>query len=120
MGSPWRDEPLTQTEIEDLRQQLIKRQKELEDLSTSSQSIRSAVQLDQSRMGRLSRMDALQVQAMEEAIEGKRKEEQIRISYALERIEEDEIGECFKCGEGIPLPRLRFDPSLTTCVVCTD
>ena len=43
----------------------MKRLIELEALSESSQSSRDAVDLDQSRVGRLSRIDALQMQAME-------------------------------------------------------
>lgn len=76
------------------------------------------VELDQTRVGRLSRMDALQGQAMAKETERRRTIELQRIAGALARIEEEEFGYCVMCGEGIPLKRLELDPAVTTCVHC--
>ncbi|MCL1089120.1 TraR/DksA C4-type zinc finger protein [Shewanella profunda] len=76
------------------------------------------VELDQSRLGRLSRMDALQGQQM--GLEAaRRKQHQLQvIEGALLRINSDEYGECFVCGEDIDLNRLKFDPTVTRCIHC--
>lgn len=76
------------------------------------------VELDQSRMGRLSRMDALQAQQI--ALEAGRRRERQRLAVegALKRIESGDYGYCFACGEEISLARLNFDPTITRCVDC--
>lgn len=76
------------------------------------------VALDQASVGRLSRMDALQAQAMSLAVERRRKEELNLISSALKRMEDGEYGYCITCGELIAPRRLEFNPTVLTCVVC--
>ena len=104
--------------IQQLSTQLNTRYLELNQVSESSQEARAAVDLDQSRLGRLSRMDALQMQAMEQAAEARRENERIRIKQALQLIEDGDFGWCIRCGDEIALKRLQFDPSLLTCVGC--
>ena len=77
------------------------RQAELEALSETSADARAAVTLDQQSVGRLSRMDAMQGQAMAQAQERQRAGELVRIARALSKIEEDEFGFCEECGEPI-------------------
>lgn len=77
------------------------------------------VSLDQQSVGRLSRMDALQNQAMAKAQAGRRASEVLRIKAALARIEADEYGYCADCGDDIGLARLRIDPTLPRCLSCT-
>ena len=76
------------------------------------------VELDQSSVGRLSRMDALQAQAM--SIEtGRRRREKLRqIAAALQRLEAGQYGLCQDCGEDIAPARLDFDPSVLLCIQC--
>ncbi len=74
--------------------------------------------LDQSRVGRLSRMDAMQQQAMSKAAEDRIKIELQRIKAALERLDSGEYGYCVLCDEEIAPKRLEFDPSLPTCIEC--
>jgi len=78
------------------------------------------VELDQTRVGRLSRMDAMQAQAM--SIEtGRRRRQKLRqIEGALERIEEGEFGYCRECGEDIAAARLDVDPTALLCIVCAE
>ena len=68
------------------------------------------VKLDQTSVGRLSRMDALQHQAMAQATARRREVERMRLNAALDRIEDDEFGFCTDCGEELPLARLEQDP----------
>lgn len=79
---------------------------------------RSTVTLDQQSVGRLSRMDALQRQAMAQATERRRWTERRRIEVALARLNEGEYGYCTDCGEDIPAARLEVDPTVPTCVTC--
>lgn len=77
-----------------------------------------AVELDQSRIGRLSRMDALQAQAMSRAAARRRSENILRIRAALKRLDEDEYGRCVRCGEAINPKRLELDPATALCIGC--
>lgn len=99
---------------------LKKRRKELEQVSALSAESRETVVLDQSSVGRLSRIDSLQQQAMAKATEQKRIAELARIDAALQRIaqDEDEYGYCTGCGEEIAAKRLAIDPSATLCIKC--
>lgn len=108
----------TEEELIIYRQRLLDRQIELKQLSESSREARSAVDLDQSRVGRLSRMDALQMQAMEKASEDRRHIELQRIERALNLIDSGDYGECISCGEIISPKRLNLDPSFINCVSC--
>lgn len=88
------------------------------DSSVATADNRTPVQLDQQSVGRLSRMDALQVQAMAQAVEGRRQQRLRLIEAALKRIDEGEYGYCVSCGDDIPEKRLAFDPAATRCVDC--
>lgn len=105
-------------EIETFRTALLERQRELQELSEISAEARGAVELDQASVGRVSRIDAIQRQAMALANERSRAAEHNRIKSALQRIEQGEYGYCIKCGEPIAEKRLKLDPSLATCVDC--
>ena len=86
--------------------------------SAESKSGRQPVALDQQSVGRLSRMDALQVQAMAQEIERRRQTRIRAVGAALERIEEGEFGLCTACGEDIAEARLELDPAIATCIDC--
>ena len=79
---------------------------------------REPVTLQQDSVGRLSRMDAMQQQAMALAAERRRKGERVRLEAALVRLEEGEWGYCLTCGEDIAAKRLENDPAATQCVKC--
>jgi len=78
------------------------------------------VELDQARIGRLSRMDALQSQAMSREASRRRSEHILRIRAALKRLEEDEYGRCVRCGEAINPKRLELDPATALCITCAE
>jgi len=105
-------------DLESARKALNARRDETLSLSEISSESRDAVALDQQSVGRLSRMDAMQAQAMAKANERQRRIELSRIEAALRRIEEDEYGYCQKCGEEIAPERLRVDPAASFCVDC--
>lgn len=109
---------MTEQELQEYTNVLLAEQKELTALKASEQASTQAVALDQSSVGRLSRMDAMQSQAM--ALEGKRRRDiqLTRIQAALERIEEGEYGYCASCDEEINVRRLKVDPANPFCVEC--
>ena len=90
----------------------------LDDLSDATEDERRPVELDQQSVGRLSRMDAMQVQAMAQAVEGRRRQRQAQIAAALKRVDEGEYGYCVVCGEDIPVKRLEVDLTAARCVDC--
>lgn len=95
------------------------RQAELLALTAQEQDeTRRPVELDQTRQGRLSRMDALQMQAMTQATDRRRREELSRIDSALKRIASGEYGICISCEDDIAPARLKADPTTLTCIDC--
>ena len=76
------------------------------------------VELDQGRVGRLSRMDAMQQQAMAQAASRLADLEEQRIRTAFKRIATGDYGYCIHCEEDIAEGRLRADPSALTCIAC--
>lgn len=105
-------------DIKIARERLLSLRDELEALRALSEDSRATVTLDQQSVGRLSRMDALQGQAMAQASERQRVGDLAKIEAALKRIEGDEYGYCLECGEEIPERRLEIDPAAALCVRC--
>ncbi len=106
------------TEIARFKALLETRLVELVALSEGSAEARKPVELDQQSVGRLSRQDALQQQAMANAQEVRRANETHNIGAALTRIVEDEFGYCDECGEAIAIRRLEIDPTAMRCAPC--
>jgi DnaK suppressor protein len=105
-------------DTEKARQRLLALKAEIEALSAIASGDRATVELDQQSVGRLSRMDALQRQAMAEASERSRALELQKIGAALQRLDEDEYGYCVECGEEIAGKRLEIDPAASHCIRC--
>ena len=109
-------------EPEDLRQRYRPRLEEerraLQGASQETRADRRPVELDQQSVGRLSRMDALQQQAMAAAQETRRGARLRAISAAIHRLAGEEFGCCDSCGAFIGLPRLDLDPTVTRCIGC--
>ena len=99
---------------------LLSRREELLADDALSREAAETVELDQARQGRLSRMDALQQQAMAAETQRRRNLEIKRIEAALRRIDDGGYGCCLSCGEEIARARLEFDPAATQCVACAE
>ncbi len=106
------------TNLAEFKQQLLARKAELEAEIAHAKQSAKPVELDQSRVGRLSRMDALQAQAMSAETQRRRKVELTRVGAALSRLENDEYGDCLECGEPIAERRLQHDPAAHLCITC--
>ena len=101
------------------RQILLDRLTALDAEDAAGQNAQSTVELDQQAVGRLSRMDALQNQAMAQAQGRMRNAERQRIHAALERLDDGDYGYCPDCGEGVEPKRLAADPTIPRCLDCT-
>jgi DnaK suppressor protein len=101
-------------DLEYFKKRLERRLKELVD----SRKVNRPPELDPSRVGRLSRMDAMQQQAMSQAAARLAAMEEQRIRTALDRMASGDYGYCMNCDEEIAEGRLRVDPSILTCIAC--
>jgi len=109
---------MTELDAAAVRKRLMQERKELLHDAEVTAEERGVVVLDQTSVGRLSRMDALQNQAMQQETERRREVEIKRIDAALKRLDEDEYGYCVSCGEEIQPKRLDMDPATPVCVDC--
>ena len=107
-------------DLDHFKNKLMALRQSLEEQKEEAEHSTDTVVLDQSRVGRLSRMDALQGQAMSEEAQRRRTLELTRVITAIGRIEEGEYGDCVSCGDEIALPRLEIDPAATQCLLCAE
>ncbi|MCW8982594.1 MAG: TraR/DksA family transcriptional regulator [Gammaproteobacteria bacterium] len=108
------------TDNQHYRELLLCKRVELRLLSETTDEAASTVELDQSRVGRLSRMDALQAQSMSQESQRRNKLELIAIEQALKRIEDGAFGDCLECDEPIAPQRLELTPTATLCISCAN
>lgn len=109
---------MTKTDFTNVRNQLVNEREDLRHDAEVTAGERGVVELDQTSVGRLSRMDALQNQAMQVETERRREIELQRIDAALARLDSDDYGYCVSCGEEISPKRLNMDPATPVCVDC--
>lgn len=103
---------------EKVKARLLALKQELIALDDMAEESRATVTLDQQSVGRLSRMDALQQQAMANATRQRRQHDLIRIEESLRLLEAGDYGYCETCSELIPAKRLEADPLATRCTSC--
>jgi len=101
-----------------MRERLIELRAELESVAATGDDSAAVVELDQSKVGRLSRMDAMQAQAMAKASTRRREQALREIRAALQRIDDEDYGLCVDCAEPINPGRLQFDPAVLRCIDC--
>ncbi len=109
---------LSEKEVGAVKAGLLARLADIEAAGRATSDSRKPVELDQQSVGRLSRMDAIQVQAMALATEERRAQERRRVLAAIRRIETGEYGYCVRCGDEVGEARLRLDPTATLCLPC--
>ena len=91
---------------------------ELDRLRGQARDSRAPVVLDQQSVGRLSRMDAMQQQAMHIANDTRRQHRYAALLAALKRMDDGDYGYCHQCDEMIGTGRLAIDPAAMLCVHC--
>jgi len=107
-------------DLDAFKKQLLELREALAQVEQSGQEAAQTVELDQTTVGRVSRMDALQSQAMAKESQQRRAIQLQRIGAAFKRLEKGEFGVCQKCGEFIAPKRLEFDPTTPLCFECAD
>ena len=108
----------TTDDLTEFRALLLAKLDSLRQIAETAAEAAETVTLDQTRVGRVSRMDALQQQAMAQESQRRRQVELQRIALAMQRIETGDYGVCFQCEELIPKARLEFDLCATLCIRC--
>lgn len=96
---------------------------ELDDLRSASVQTaadRRPVELDQQSVGRLSRMNAMQRQAMAAAQETRRLSRARALEAAIRRLDAGEFGWYDDCGEFIGMRRLELERTVMRCQNCAD
>ncbi|WP_177421066.1 TraR/DksA family transcriptional regulator [endosymbiont of Lamellibrachia barhami] len=111
---------MTEEEMEQIRQQLLCLKSKLQELEETFKETNKPLELDQARVGRLSRMDAMQAQEMALEASRRRQSQLLKVEGALRRIESGEYGYCFVCGKEIGIRRLSVDPANTRCMECAE
>jgi len=111
---------MTDDQIQQCKLSLLALQKEHHELEEAFNKAGDTVKLDQSSVGRLSRMDAMQGQQMALEASRRRQLQAQKIEGALRRIEAGDFGYCFICEEEIDIRRLQADPTNTRCLACAE
>ena len=111
---------LSKNDLQRFKLLLLNQKKGLLEAGETGQQAEEVVELDQARVGRLSRMDAMQAQAMSRETGRRRRQQILNIDAALERVGSSEYGLCFECGETINPKRLQADPVASLCINCAE
>lgn len=109
---------LSNEQIQTFKNVLLENRKVLMTAIEGENESSKTVELDQSKVGRLSRMDALQGQAMTQETKHRHEEGLRHIITALSRIESGDYGYCLECDELISNARLEVDPAASLCIKC--
>ncbi len=108
---------LTAEQLQDLHDRLVVLQNELACLLADSSASSQPVALD-APIGRLSRMDAMQQQAMAKANRAGHQQRLAQVESALQMLKQERYGECRRCEELIGYPRLKARPETPFCLDC--
>ncbi len=76
------------------------------------------VELDQTTVGRLSRIEALQNQGLAKNLHEREEVRLALVERALARMESGTYGLCTECGGPLPFERLFVFPEAATCAAC--
>jgi len=86
----------------------------------SREQASKTVELDQASTGRLTRMDAMQQQAMAKENQRRAILRNQQLNAALVRIKNEEYGYCLNCDEEIFTERLKANPVTLHCISCAE
>jgi DnaK suppressor protein len=111
-------EELTDEQVETKHEELLVLRRDITALLEATREGTKPVQLDQARIGRLTRVDAMQQQKMAESHRRRLEMRLQQIKVALEDIEQERYGFCNRCGEPIGIERLDARPESPVCVSC--
>ncbi len=106
--------------IDKIKKQIVSEITNLMENEASRLQASQTVELDQASTGRLTRMDAMQQQAMAKENNRRAVLRNQQLHTALDRINNDEYGYCFDCDEEISTARLQANSVTTLCIECAE
>lgn len=109
---------LTQDQIEELTAQLDHVIQKLERSMRTTEEALRPVELDQTAVGRLSRIDSLQNQGLTRNLHDREQAKLGQVVTAIERIDAGTYGLCVDCGGEIRFERLQVFPETPICTGC--
>ncbi|MEM6916384.1 MAG: TraR/DksA C4-type zinc finger protein [Verrucomicrobiota bacterium] len=108
---------LSADELIDLEELILAELDRLHTESKSSEEEREAISPDVS-IGRLSRLDSMQMQEVAKEANRRREERIARLEVALDQLDEGTYGRCEACGDDIEFERLKVTPEAMRCSGC--
>jgi DnaK suppressor protein len=110
---------MQQEKLAEYQHALELRLKDIDVATAQAEAAADTVMLDQSSVGRLTRMDAMQQQAMAAEMRGRLETQKLGLKAALNRIAAGSYGLCCQCDVEMGTERLRGDPAAVFCADCT-
>ncbi len=108
---------MEQEEKEKLRSHILEQIEVLKQDITAFKASSQPVSPDNA-IGRLTRMEAMNSQSINEASLRKARINLAGMERALNLIDDEDFGICAECGEAIPFKRLMIVPETRMCVAC--
>ncbi len=102
---------------EEIKKQIENEISKTEQLLIDYQEMTRPVSPDVS-IGRISRMDAINNQAVTESAMREKQEKLKKLKIALSKVGSSDFGICVKCKQAIPLGRILIKPESMFCVNC--
>lgn len=109
---------LTPQQLGQIRDDLLRALSKLERSMKNTEISARPVELDQSCIGRLSRIDALQNQGLSQNLKEREQAHLAKVMDALRRLEEGSYGICTACNKPIGFDRLLIFPETRSCAPC--
>ncbi len=109
---------LTAEQLAELKTALLGMQASLDEQLQGNKSASDAVTLDQTLVGRVSRIDAMQQQQMAISTRAQAEQRLQRIRLALAAMANSDYGYCRRCDEAIGFARLQARPETPLCINC--
>jgi DnaK suppressor protein len=101
----------------ELKQKIQQELVEFDDKIKKLEAVTQPISPDNA-LGRITRMDAINNKAVNDAQLIKTNERKAKLENALNSINNEDFGICLKCKKPIPLPRLLYLPESKVCVPC--
>lgn len=113
------DGQLSEEQLAELRSELERQIRKLQRSMRTTTRAMKPVQLDQSAVGRLSRIDSLQTQGLTAGLQAREQAKLGQINEALKRMDAGTYGRCVVCDAPVAFERLMVFPEAPTCAECS-
>lgn len=109
---------LTEDQLDEIRSELLRSLRKIERSMKITNKAARPVKLDQTSVGRLSRIDAIQNQSLTQGLQEREQAKHAAIVGAIGRMDEGKYGICTACGRPIGFERLLIFPEAQMCADC--